>query len=244
MNLHTYTKLQGSLANDMTSPVNENIAPTASEEAAEGKSRVSFRLRRSSTALGLLNRGIANWYPPSLEGSSSWKDEEEQIETARKMETLLKNSHVFQKFKERVAESEVFCNPMATRLVLEEFLQQELLFVGKQGMIHRHSKLIKHLSLTQRINSVSTIRASESSRTLLVEKPQLEHRDVAKCDSDSSSTEDLSQSSWSEEPRESPVSSPQLTEKPYATVRGLSAPDMPELVDKVDTKHTALPQQV
>mmetsp|Transcript_7892 Transcript_7892/g.15053 ORF Transcript_7892/g.15053 Transcript_7892/m.15053 type:complete len:259 (-) Transcript_7892:137-913(-) len=191
-------------------------APTAGESSLLGGG-VSFRLRRRSTALGLLNRGLANWYPGSSE-DVVLKDEDEQLEFDRQMEVLMKNPHVFAIFKDRVAASESYSNPMAARMVLEEFLQKDLLFVGKQGVIHRHSNLIKHLALTQRshggnTSSGSSVSSSPSSRKLPFRKPTTEKdlresvvAETTKCDS--FTVMESSDSSFSEDFHNSPKWSP------------------------------------
>ena len=209
----------------------------------------SFRLRQRPTALDLLiNRGLSNWYPGSADYELVWKDEDEQIAFEQKMHVLLKNSHVFQQFKDRVAESESFANPMAARLVLEEFLEQELLFVGKRGVIHRHSELIKHLALTQRspVASSSTTHGKMSLRKPAVEKnihqsslteSSSSIADIVK--SDSVTAEELSDSSSSEEFTNSPFWSSPLSGKAKTTVTfsGMTkVPDslsVPELEGKV-----------
>lgn len=130
-----------------------NIAPSALD-SGDGPN-VSFRLRRRSTALGLLNRGIATLYQANSDEFVLWKEEEEQALYEQKLDVLKKNSHIFQKFKDRVQASEAVANPIAARLVLEDFLHRDLVFVGKQGVIQRHSNLIKHLVLTQRSSQTS-----------------------------------------------------------------------------------------
>lgn len=200
-----------SCANSMRFLEDSNIAPSAPKGGDGSGNGVSFRLRRRSTALGILNRGLANLYNGTSE-SMLWKDEDEQTDYELKMAVLLKNPHVFDQFKKRVAASEAFANPMAARLVLEDFLQKELMFVGKQGVIHRHSKLIKHLVLTQRSpvgsNTAAPFSWSTSSvqGSILDEKTRQSSARIIKCDS--STADESSGSSFSGDLSNSPTWSP------------------------------------
>lgn len=213
---------QGSTVEQMRYLDDANIAPTApsGEEASYG-SGVSFHLRRRSTALGLLNRGLANWYPGGSE-ALVLKDEDQQLDFDRQMEVLMTNSHVFAVFKDRVAASESFSNPMAARMVLEDFLQKDLLFVGKQGVIHRHSELIKHLALTQRshvgnASSDSSVSPFPSTNKLPIRKPSKEKHmresTVETTKSDSFTSTEASESSFSEDSNTSPAWSPKAGKK-------------------------------
>lgn len=220
-----------------------NIAPSAPSGVGDPASAdlvqrqlhggSSFRLRPRPTALDLLiNRGLSNWYPESTDCELLWKDEEKQIAFEQKMHVLLTNSHVFQQFKDRVAASESFANPMAARLVLEEFLEQELLFVGKRGVIHRHSELIKHLALSQRSLGVATCATTTTTNgKMCLRKPALEKNihqtssctdssssDVDFVKSDSVTAEESSDSSVSEEFANSPFWSSPLSGKTKTTV--------------------------
>ena len=196
-----------------------NIAPTAQPGVGNSSSTgngVSFRLRQRPTAMDLLNRGLSNLYPGATD-QLEWKDEDELIEFEQKMHVLLKNSHVFQQFKDRVGSSESFANPMAARLVLEEFLEQELLFVGKRGVIHRHSELIKHLALTQRSavdDSSKTSSLSSSQNIKIFPGNPVEGKSVRSSSttdtekSDSVTADESSDSSFVEELSSSPSWSP------------------------------------
>lgn len=230
MNIPIEKNQRGNKPRSMRYSENTNIAPTA-PKGGESGSGVSFRLRRRSTALGLLNRGLASWYPGSSD-DVVWKDEDEQLEFDQKMEVLLKNTHVFEKFKDRVAASEAFSNPMAARMVLEEFLQKDLLLVGKQGLIHRHSALIKHLVLTQRApggdtssaSSVSSSSSSSSSSKFLLRKPSMEknsrHSTAETTKSDSFTAAESSESTFFDDCSNSPTWSP-FSDKKTVTFSGM-----------------------
>ena len=222
MNRSIEKRQQGSTAEHMRYLEDTNIAPSAPTggESSLG-SGVSFRVRRRTTALGLLNRGLANWYPGTSDDLLG-KDEDEQVDFNRKMDVLMKNSHVFEKFKDRVAASESFSNPMAARMVLEEFMQKDLLFVGKQGVIYRHSELIKHLVLTQRSPGgnapfVSSASSSSSPNKMPFQKSSEETNlrqsvaETTQCDSLTAT--ESSDSSFSEDFSNSPPWSPASGEK-------------------------------
>ena len=212
---------------DMRRLEESNIAAAAPAGIGDCANKgISFRFRQRPTALELLNRGLSNWYPGTAE-QLVWKAEEEQIEFERKMHVLVTNSNVFQRFKDRVAASESFGNPMAARLILEEFLEQELLFVGKRGVIHRHSELIKHLALTQRSPASNSSNNKMPLRNPTADKNSLHHEtlhssaaSIAK--SDSLATADSSDSSISEDYSNSPAWSPQLSGKKTVTFSSIT----------------------
>lgn len=228
MNIHIEKRRQEVPQQTMRRLEESNIAPSGVGDSANNG--VSFRLRQRPTALDLLNRGLSTWYPGASE-QLVWKDEEEQDQFEKKLFVLLKNSHVFQQFKDRVSASESFGNPMSARLVLEEFLEQELLFVGKRGVIHRHSELIKHLALTQRVLGGTGSAASTTGKMPLrnpcVDKTLRKSAQPSIADkekSESVTEDESSDSSFSEEFGNSPSWPPMVGTKPvtFSRMKNLS----------------------
>jgi hypothetical protein len=216
----------------MSTWLDTNLAPLGSVgSGAVGTSDV-FGFRRRSSALTLINRGLANWYPVSTTEPTQKQGHSDYL-FATKMKVLTKNPHIFRLFQERVAESEHFANNMCARLVLEEFMK-DLFFVGKVHLIQQQSKRFQYSTRSRSLVSTSFPSSSRLPlRTPSVVKPTRQLSMMLNSTKSLTASESSSQSSI--EPSYS-SESPSVSPDPKKTVTfigmgGVSAPHIPVFRD-------------